>query len=151
MDIPLLIMHNPPKELTGNNMQIQRPKRISSESVAEESQEAVDFIGGNVNNFMEQTYTAIMGQLGVNDNLNMEFKTVDVIVNASGIPVPSVSFKSNLTGKVVGVISTRIFLARPTSQPYIEFSENTGIVNISYVSGLVPNTKYQMILLSIGA
>lgn len=143
-------MHNLLKELTGSKMKIQRPNRINSDSVDTDLKPAVDTVGAAANIFMEQTYTAIMGLLGVNDNLNMEFKTIDIIVDASGIPNPTVSFKSGLSGKVVGLTVIRTFLANPTAQPFLNFSENNGIITINYTAGLVPNTKYQLVILSIG-
>ena len=131
-------------------MKIQRPTRIVSDNVDNELKPAVETVGNSANIFMEQTYTAIMGLLGVNDNLNMEFKNVDITVDSNGIPTPSVSFKSGLSGKVVGLTVIRTFLANPTSQPFLNFSENNGIVTISYATGLIPNTKYQLVILSIG-
>jgi len=129
---------------------IQRPRRISSESVAKEVQPAVDLVGNSVNTFMEETYIAIMGNLGVNNNLNMEFKTIKVTVNASGIPLSTVSFKSNLKSKIVGAIVIRTFEALPVSQPFINFSENNGVATITQISGLTPNTQYQLVILIIG-
>ena len=131
-------------------MKIQRPNRINSDSVDDESKLAVDTVAAASNIFMEQTYTAIMGLLGVNDNLNMEFKTFDIIVNASGIPSPTVSFKSKLSGKVVGLTVIRAFLANPTAQPFLSFTENNGIVTINHTSGLTDGVKYQLTVLSIG-
>jgi len=132
-------------------MQIERPKRITSESLAPEIQPAAEVVGNAVNTFMEQAYTAIMGKLGVTDNLNMEFKTIDITVNANGIPINNVSFKTGISTKIMGLTVIRSFLANPIAQPFLNFTENLGIVTITYATGLVPNTKYQLVILSIGA
>lgn len=129
---------------------IQRPRRISSESVAKEAQQAVDVVGNSVNTFMEESYIALMGNLGVTSNLNMEFKTIKVTVNASGIPTSTVSFKSSLKSKIVGCVVIRAFEAIPTGQPFINFSENNGVATISQISGLVADTQYQLVILTIG-
>ena len=129
---------------------IQRPKKITSESLASELQSAVDLVGVSLNPYMEQVYLAIMGNLGVGTNLNMEFKTIEVTVNASGIPTTTVAFKSNLKSKIVGSVVINVYLATPLSQPFCSLSENNGLIQITHVTGLSPNTKYQLILLTIG-
>lgn len=130
---------------------IQRPKRISSESLQSELRPAADLVGNSINTFMEETYIAIMGNLGVTSNLNMEFKTLKITVDANGIPTSTVSFKSNLKTKIMGCTVIRAFDAYPVSQPFINFSENQGIATITQVSGLAPNTQYQLVILTIGA
>ena len=130
---------------------IQRPKRVSTESVdTDEAREAVSVVGDSVNTFMEEAYIAIMGNLGVTSNLNMEFKTLKVTVNASGIPIQSVTFKSNLKTKLTGCSVIRAFMAIPTNYPFITFNENSGLVTIQHISGLVANTEYQLLILTIG-
>ncbi len=129
---------------------IQRPKRISSESLAAELRPAADLVGNSINTFMEEAYIAIMGNLGVQNNFNMEFKTLKITVDANGIPTSTVSFKSNLKSKIQGVIVIRAFDALPVGQPFINFSENNGVATIIQVSGLSPNTQYQLVILTIG-
>ena len=130
---------------------IQRPKRLSSESLQAELRPAVDLVGSSMNTFMEEAYIAIMGNLGVQNNLNMEFKTLNVIVDINGIPTASISFKSNLKSRIMGAIVIRAFGSTPTNQPFINFSENNGIATIIQVSGLIPNIQYQLVILTIGS
>lgn len=129
---------------------IQRPKRISSESLQSEQRAPVDLVGNSINTFMEECYIAMMGNLGVTSNLNMEFKTVKVTVNANGIPTSTVSFKSSLKSKIMGCTVVRAFDAFPVSQPFINFTENQGVATIVQVSGLLPDTQYQLVILLIG-
>lgn len=130
---------------------IQRPKRISSETVDKEQRQAVDTVGSSVNTFMEEVYITIMGNAGVTSNLNMEFKTITVEVDASGIPKQKIAFKSNLKTKVIGTTVIRAFISIPITQPFISFAENSGIVSITHIAGLAPDTKYQLVILSIGS
>jgi len=130
---------------------IQRPKRISSESLKAELRPAVDLVGNSMNTFMEEAYIAIMGNLGVQNNLNMEFKTLKLTVDANGIPTATISFKSNLKTKIMGAIVIRAFEAIPVGQPFINFSENNGIATIIQISGLSPNIQYQLVVLTIGS
>ena len=129
---------------------IQRPKRISSESLPSEQRGAADLVGNSINTFMEEVYIAMTGNLGVTSNLNMEFKTIKVTVNASGIPTSRTVFKSSLKSKIVGCIVIRAYNAYPVNQPFINFTENQGQVTIDQVSGLNPNTEYQLVVLTIG-
>ena len=51
----------------------------------------------------------------------------------------------------MGCTVIRAFEAYPVSQPFINFSENQGIATITQVSGLAPNTQYQLVILIIGS
>lgn len=130
---------------------LQRPKRITSESVSDESREAVEFVGAAVNTFMEEVYIAVMGNLGTESNLNREFKTLTIEVDADGIPKRNISFQTGLKTKIQGMQVIRTFLARPIAAPFVGFDENAGVVKITYVLGLAPDTKYQLVIESIGS
>lgn len=130
---------------------IQRPRRITSESVPAEQRQAVDLVGASVNTFMEEVYIAIMGRLGPDSNLNMEFKTLDVEVDSNGIPKANLAFTTNLSSKVIGIQVVRAFLANPTAQPFMSFSENVGIITVNHIAGLTADTKYQLVILLIGS
>ena len=129
---------------------IQRPRRISEQNVPEESQTAVRTIGSSVNVFMEEVYLAVMGNLGPDSNLNMEFKTININVDSNGIPNDVVSFKSNIKGKIQGIQTIRAYDAVPTGCPFISFYESGGIVTLSHVTGLTADTDYQLVILTIG-
>lgn len=129
---------------------VARPIRVTSVQASNEAREAIDVVGGSVNSFMEEAYVAIMGNLSVTDNLNMEFKQFKITVDASGIPVKNVKFQTGLRSKSAGMIVIRVFGAIPTTQPFITFSENSGVITINHVSGLVAGTEYQFTVLSIG-
>lgn len=130
---------------------LQRPKRISGELLSNELRPAVDSVGSSLNSFIEETYIAIMGNLGVTSNLNMEFKTITITVDANGIPITTTSFKSNLKSKIIGCIVIRSLNSYPINQPFINFSENSGVATINQVSGLTANTQYQLVILTIGS
>lgn len=132
------------------SFKIQRPKRISSESLDQDLQPAVDLVGSSLNQFMEEVYLAIMGKLGISDNLNMAFKEITIKVDSSGIPLISTVFKSELNSKIQGIQVIRSLSGIPTAQPFITFSENSGIITVLHCSGLTANTEYQLLLLTIG-
>lgn len=133
-------------------MKISRPKRVSSANAgSKEAREALDTTGVSVNTFMNEAYIAIMGRLSVNDNLNMAFVTVDVNVDGSGNLNRPVRFKSGLTeGRAVGCPVMNIINATPVSAPFVTFTEDSGVISITNVTGLAADTNYQLVLLIVG-
>lgn len=133
-------------------MKISRPKRTSTENASSsEAREAVNIVGNSVNSFMNEVYIAVMGNLGVSDNLNMTFKTITVNVDASGYLNRSVTFKGDLKTRSQGIMVIRAFGSIPTAQPFISYSEDSGLIKIVNISGLVADTDYQLNILIIGS
>jgi hypothetical protein len=130
---------------------IQRPRRITSEGLEQEAIPVIDRVGESVNTFMEEVYSTLMGNTGVEQNLNMEFKTIDVEVDSSGIPKFQVAYRSDLLGRTMGMSVIRVFNAFPVSQPFCSFTDSSGLVTITNITGLQPNIKYQLVILAIGA
>ena len=131
---------------------IQRPKRITTQGVSEESQEAVSNIGNSINQFIEESYTAIMGGLTVTDNLDQRFIQVKAKVDANGIPTILVSFKSDLISKVTGIVCVRAFgTSYVNSMPFVSFIQNGNIITVKHITGLVADTEYTLVLLVLGA
>ena len=130
---------------------IQRPKRITSESVKPESRDAIDTVGSSVNNFMEEVYLSIMKGLTITDNLNMELKTITLTVDSNGIPTPTVTFKTIIKTRVQGLLCIRVLSGLPLNQPFLSFTENNGIVTLTHITGLTANTNYQIVILVLGS
>ncbi|GAG62776.1 unnamed protein product [marine sediment metagenome] len=129
----------------------QRPKRLSTQDVSsKEAKEAVRAVANSVNNFMEEHYIAISGNLTIADNLNMEYKTIKLTTDGSGDLVRSVKFKSNLKTKVVGMVVVRTFISEPTTLPFCIFSENSGQVSITKIIGLAADSEYQLVIQVLG-
>jgi hypothetical protein len=131
-------------------MKISRPKRIDSSSASKDSREAIETVGISTNSFMNEVYIAIMGNLNVDDNLNMSFATVDVNVDGSGNLNRAVRFKSGIVGRTLGMICIRVSQATPTNQPFATFIENSGVIELTNVTGLAADTDYKLIFLLIG-
>lgn len=133
------------------SMNISRPKRISTENTSSaESREAVSLVASAVNTFMNEVYIAIMGKLGMDSNLNMNYVTITVEVDGSGIPKRTTSFQSKVIG-TRGISVIRAFKAVPTNQPFVTFTENSGIIQVTHISGLAADTEYQLNLLIFGS
>ena len=131
-------------------MKISRPKRVSSANASKDAREAIDTVGLSTNTFMNEAYIAIMGNLNVSDNLNMQFVTVDVNVDVNGFLNRAVKFSTNLKTRAVGTMCIRVSQAIPTGAPFITYTEGSGIIEIQNIKGLAADTDYQLVLLLIG-
>ncbi len=130
-------------------------RRIQKEDFEEEIQETIDKLAFPLNNFMEQTRSALDGNLDFN-NLNQEIITVDVMVDSNGKPTMTTKYKSGLNTNVVGhncinAINLTSSTTYPTSSPFISYAQNANLVTLLNISGLQANNKYRLTLISIGS
>jgi hypothetical protein len=131
-------------------MKIESPSRILTSDFADEDKEVAGKIGGILNNFNEEVYSLTNKNITIADNLDQLIKVISVRVNSSGEPTTTLSFKNTLKGKIQGTQVIRVFNGLPTSQPFITFTETNGVVTINHITGLNPNTDYQLVILVIG-
>ena len=129
---------------------IQSPKRIIVEDYPKENRSLVERLSGSINLFMDDVYRVISKNLNTYDNLNRELRTITVTVDSTGKPVQNLQFQNVLKTKLSGMIVIRVFNALPTSQPFITFAENSGVVTISNITGLTAGTSYQLVIEVIG-
>jgi hypothetical protein len=133
-------------------MKIQSPKRINAEDFTDDEQVMVEKIAFSVNTFMEEVFTALSQRINITDNLNQAQVTItNVKVDANGDLINSKSFKSNISGNVKGLHVIRTFgTDYVNSSPFIDFTENAGIIKINNIKGLVADTIYKLVILVIG-
>jgi hypothetical protein len=136
-------------------MKIQSFKRIVKESFPDEQREFAGLIGDSVNVFAEEVLNAFNKKISVDDNLNMEYKEVEVTVDASGIPKNVLQYKVGLQGKVRGVMVVKVenltnTNAYPVGAPFATFSTNNNVITVNHITGLIANNKYRLTLLSLG-
>jgi len=132
-------------------MKIQRPKRITTENiVGDEAKEAVDSIAYSMNTFIEEVYLAIMGSTNITDNLDQTYKVLKLSVDSNGIPINDIQFNVSLKSRVNGILCVRALQATVVSQPFVSFTESSGLVKITHITGLTADTEYQLVLLVLG-
>lgn len=134
---------------------IQSFKRIIKENFDSDYQDLIDAIGGSINVFAEDVINAFNKNITVDDNLKMEYKDVDVTVNASGLPNITTQYKTVLLGRIKGVSVERAenltnSTTYPTSAPFITFTQNDQVITIKHITGLVANNKYRLTVLTKG-
>lgn len=135
-------------------MKITNFQQMTKENFPSKYHDLVDTIAYPINNAFQQIINAFnSNQITVTDNLNQQYKTISITVDASGNPVQTTTYKSTLTGRTQGIIvinavNTTSSTTYPTSCPFISFIDNSGTVTINNVSGLQANQKYTLTILS---
>lgn len=129
-------------------------KRIQKENFPSDQQALVEKIAYPLNTFMEQVASALNGRLDFT-NINQELITLDVAVDASGVPTVSTKFKTNLKTNVAGLVCINASnltnsATYPTAQPFVTFAQNGSIVTVKHISGLQADNRYELRMLSIG-
>jgi hypothetical protein len=128
-------------------------KRIAKEDFPAEYQELIDKLAFPLNSHMEQVRDLFTKNVDF-DNLARELITLKIQTNSLSKPITKVSFKSTLRNKIRGinVISANITSSNTSyvqSAPFISFSQNDGIVSVTNISGLAPETTYELVLETI--
>lgn len=134
---------------------IQSFKRINQEDFEEKDRALADSIGGSVNVFAQEVIDAFNKNISVDDNLKMEYKDLDVSVDASGVPTQKLQFKTSITGKIRGIVVIKVDnLTTPTSYatstPFVSFSQKDTLLTVNNITSLLINNKYRLTLLSMG-
>lgn len=117
-------------------------------------QSTVETLAYPINSFMEQTASALDGNLDFR-NLNQEIITIDVTTDVNGIPNITTQYKSNLKTRVIGhtcinAINRKSALNTPTGTPFITFVLKTPLILINKVTNLQADERYTLTLISYG-
>lgn len=140
---------------------IEAPKRIRAEDYPSEDRNLISRLSPTLNNFNEQVFNLINGNLDIGENLSQNI--VDVTVKRdSNVATPASSLttqiqvKTNLKRKVRGVQCINAVRLdsgtpnTPVSQPFITFTINTiDLITIQKVTGLQADSQYNLTLLLI--
>ncbi len=130
-------------------------KRLTSESVEPEYRDLLQVIAGSTNDFADEVTIALNNNLTVDENLNMQYKTLEFSVAATGVPTITTQFKSTLKSRVRGMQVIKVEnLTNPnvflTGAPFITFTETNQVVTVSHITGLAVSNKYRVTVLSLG-
>ncbi len=129
-------------------------KRIQKTDFEQKYQALIEKLSFPINSFFEQTRSALDHNIDFT-NLNQEIITLDVVVDATGVPTTNTQYRSTLRTKVIGNTTINALnisgtAGFPTGQPFITFSQTDKLVTILNVTGLPANTRYRLIIISIG-
>jgi len=129
------------------------PVSIRSMDFSKDQKDIAVAFGDLLNPFMSQVVIAFNKNLSVDDNLPFEFKTVEIKVNSSGIPIGNSTFSTNLKsfkGYVcINASNNDNSSSYVTSAPFLTTELNSGSVTIKHVTGLAADANYTLVLLGI--
>lgn len=128
-------------------------KRLAKEDFPSQYHDLIEKLAFPLNSHMEQVRNLFNGNIDY-QNLTQELITLSLQTNSTGQPINKQTFKSNLKNKVRGIIVisaniTSSVLSYPQQAPFISFSQDSNLVTINNISGLAPETKYDLLLLTI--
>jgi hypothetical protein len=135
-------------------MQISNVKRIIVEDFKSDDRELVSKLATILNSFMDEVVQLSRKNIDY-DNLNRSVVTIDITVDASGIPVGVNQINTNLrTYRGKHILDVQTFKAgspNVISTPYLDCTpQGGGIVRINRFFGLPVNTKVRVTIEFIG-
>ncbi len=127
--------------------------RIKTNDFPQDQKEFADTLGGVLNPFIDKLVIGFNKNFTVDDNLPFEFKTLEVTVDASGIPVNSFLLLTGLTNFKGYICLNATDLSGsnsyPSTAPFLVFTANGQTITIRKITGLQPNVPYRLVLLGI--
>lgn len=135
-------------------MKLPSVKRIVTEDFDTKDQPLIEKLGFVINAAFEGVAAVLDKGLTIDDNFVGLTRQLDnVVVDASGNPKNKLSFQSGIKTQITGTIVVRADPSDnqsfPTSHPFLTFSDNSGTITISNISGLVANVKYRIKVLAL--
>lgn len=132
---------------------LESPKRIMTEDFPSQYKDVVGKLGFSINTFFEQVYNALNGQLNT-DNLQENITTVNVTVDATGVPKTQTLVKytvASIKGLFPIGVTNVTDGTDPSSLPYIKYTQlNNSLIQITKVTGLTADKTYSITLLIKG-
>lgn len=128
-------------------------RRLITNDFPKEDRKLVEQISSPINDSFNELYFATNGRLSVSENLYCTVRTIDVIVDATGVPLATTSFTLTHAVPVLGV--QVIYAANqdnssnyPSAQPFVSFTAISGGILINHISGLTANERYTIRLIA---
>ena len=128
-------------------------KRITVEDFKAEDQPLVKKLAFPINSHIEQVRSALSKNIDF-ENLNQELKTLSFTTNENSQPLTDLTFRSNLTSRVQGIMVVRTVITSSNTSyastlPVISWSQAADQVFILNIGGLEPETGYELTLLTL--
>lgn len=128
-------------------------RQLIAEDFAPEDRQMIARLGGVLNYFMRQI-TEILNENVDFDNLTWDLITVNVTVDANGVPNQTTKFSSDVQVPrgltVIKATNLTNTVTYPDNAPFVSFTpEGSGISKINHVTGLQADNTYQLVLMVI--
>lgn len=131
-------------------MRLPNFQRLYSNDFTAEQKDLVNKLSVSLNIGIDTLYQALNKQVSLNDNIDCIVKSVDVTVNASGIPTSTTSFKlDDISRNVIGVqvlkadnqTNTSTY---PTGGVFITFAQTQNGIQLLHVTGLPASNRFTL-------
>lgn len=124
-------------------------KRIITTDYPKENQAMIEQLGRSVNDAFNQVYSTLNGRVDLLNNISCTVRTVDVTVDASGIPINQTTISLNSTQQVIGCqviqalnqTNSNIY---PSGAPFISFTQIDQALLLNHITGLQANNRYTL-------
>jgi hypothetical protein len=128
-------------------------RQIVAQDFKPEDQDMAARLGGVLNYFMRQMVEILNENVDF-DNLAWDVITVDVQVDANGIPLQTTRFTSNVTSPsgllIMSARNITNSVTYPTTAPFISFTpQGNGVVKIDHVTGLQIDNTFRLTVIVI--
>jgi hypothetical protein len=130
-------------------MKLSALKRIITEDFAKDQQDFANRLGLIINPIVDQLSNIFDKRIDF-INLNRQIKTFTLKVDSNGAPINTLQIKSELKTKAAGMNVIRVSGNTVTSCPFVTFSEDGGLINISNIKGLSANQEFTLTVEIIG-
>ena len=129
------------------------PVSIRSTDFPKDQKEIATALGDILNPFMSQVSIAFTKNLTVSENLPFEFKSIQIRVDSSGIPIGNSTVTTdlkNFKGYIcINASNDDNSSSYVISAPFLTTQIESGVVTVKHVTGLAADTLYTLVLLGI--
>ena len=143
-------------------MKLPSWQTIIKTNYEEKYQELIETLGFSINTAMDNIFNTFNRKISLKDNIYCVVKDIEVKVDSTGLPKPSVTFNSDIATAVQGISVINV-LNLENAKRYadggltISFTQNGNTITITNIAGLYPSEgttpltdKYRIKLIAWG-
>ena len=125
-------------------------KKINVNDFTESARPDIAKLARSLNPFYDDIERAFRKGLSVDENLPMQYQSITLMVDASGIPTQRATLTTSLTNikgcVIVKAICTDSYV---TSAPFATIEQTNSILEIKHIAGLPANKSFTLTLLLV--
>lgn len=134
-------------------MRLPQTKKVLKEDIKAEFRAGVGPIIEAFNSFAEAVYQALNKSITFNENISSFIKEITYKTTSTYPIVDTVEFTNELKTKAIGIIPLQVVnradYTAADGPIYIPWTENSGIISVNSITGLVANKTYTVRMLII--